>query len=336
MVSAAGPFAKLMLRMLGIAVSYGSPVKLSGVDLNLLVALDALLSERNVTRAAARVGLSQPGMSSALARLRKLFGDPLLVREGAALVPTARAASLVRPVREALDLVQHALDDHVTFDPATDERTVKVSCADYSVMLLIGPLVRRLAAEAPGLTIEVQPRSPDPARMLRDGETDLVIAPVEVMGGATPPAQWLFADRWLCCVWEGNSQVDEAMTMETYLRLGHIVYSTGAGNPVSMADEHLTRVGLPRRVEFMVQSFLLAPFLLQGTDLVTLVLERAVPLLRRIADVRLLEPPLALPPITQTLWWSPSRTTDPALSWIRARIGEVATTLDHPAVAACP
>lgn len=235
-------------------------------------------------------------------------------------------------MQAALDLVQHALDDRVGFDPATDECTLKVSCADDSVIVLIGPLVRRLAAEAPGVTIEVQPRSPDPVRMLRDGETDLVIAPVEIMGGATLPAQWLFDDRWLCCVWDGNSQVEEVMTLETYLRLGHIVYSTGAGKPVSIADEHLAGVGLPRRVEFTVESFLLAPFLLQGTDLVTLVLERAVPLLRRTAAIRLLEPPLELPPITQTLWWSPGRTTDPAHSWVRAKIGEVAAALDHRAL----
>lgn len=99
-----------------------------------------------------------------------------------------------------------------------------------------------------------------------------------------------------------------------------------------MVDEHLARVGLPRRVEFTVESFLLAPFLLQGTDLVTLVLERAVPLLRRTAAIRLLEPPLELPPITQTLWWSPGRTTDPAHSWVRAKIGEVAAALDHRAL----
>lgn len=299
------------------------------MDLNLLVALDALLAERNVTRAAGRIGLSQPGMSSALGRLRKLFADPLLVREGTALVPTARAQSLVQPVREALNLIEHAIKDRAGFDPATDECTVRVSCSDYSVLILIAPLIRRLAAEAPGVTIQVQPRSPDPVQTLRDGEADLVIEPVEIMGGATLPSQRLFVDRWLCCVWDGNTQVDDTMPLETYLRLGRVVYSMGAGKPVALVDEHLARLGPPRRVEFSVESFLLAPFLLQGTDLVTLVLERAVPLLQRTAAIRLLEPPMDLPSITQTMWWSPARTTDPAHSWVRARIGEVAAALDH-------
>ena len=152
-------------------------MSLSGVDLNLLVALDALLAERSVTRAASRLGLSQPGMSNTLARLRKLFGDPLLVREGLTLVPTPRAESLRQPVADALSLIQHALDNRPGFDPATDHATFTVSCSDYSLLMLIGPLVRRLAAAAPGLTIQVLPRASDAVRLLRDGEVDLVIEP---------------------------------------------------------------------------------------------------------------------------------------------------------------
>src|SRR5919201_671414 len=121
-------------------------MELAGVDLNLLVAFDALMQERSVTRAASRVGLSQPGMSNALARLRKLFGDPLLVREGTTLVPTPRAESLRQPVREALSVIQDALDTRDGFDPASSQMTFTVSCSDYSLLMLIGPLVRRLTS----------------------------------------------------------------------------------------------------------------------------------------------------------------------------------------------
>jgi LysR family nod box-dependent transcriptional activator len=302
---------------------------LASVDLNLLVALDALLAERSVTRAANRVGLSQPGMSNTLARLRKLFDDPLLVREGLMLVPTPRAESLRQPVQDALTLIQHALDERPRFDPARDHATFVVSCSDYSLLMLIGPLVRRLAAAAPGMTIQVLPRSPDAVRSLRDGDVDLVIEPVEIMPEAALPSQRLFADRWLCCVWEGNAQVGDHMTLDTYLRLGHLVYSMGRGQPVSLVDQHLAQSKVPRRIEFTVETFLLAPFLLQGTDLVTLVLERAAPHLRRTASVRFLEPPLGLPPITEMLWWHPRHTADPAHAWIRARIGEIAADLDR-------
>jgi len=138
-------------------------MSLSGVDLNLLVALDALLAERSVTRAASRLGLSQPGMSNTLARLRKLFGDPLLVREGLTLVPTPRAESLRQPVADALSLIQQALDNRPGFDPGTDHATFTVSCSDYSLLMLIGPLVRRLAAT------RSRPDHPGPAPRLRRG-----------------------------------------------------------------------------------------------------------------------------------------------------------------------
>jgi LysR family nod box-dependent transcriptional activator len=287
-----------------------------------------LLAERNVTRAANRVGLSQPGMSSALARLRKLFDDPLLVREGTTLVTTARAEALVQPIREALGIIQRALEARLDFDPGADECTVTVSCSDYSVLMLMGPLVRRLAAEAPGVTIQIRPRSPDPARALRDGAADLVIEPTAIMGEVSLPSQQLFTARWLCCVWEGNSQVGDELSLETYLRLGHVAYSMAAGLPAAAVDTYLARAALPRRVEFIVESFLLAPVLLEGTDLITLVLDKAVPLLRRTAAIRVLDPPLPLPPIIQRLWWSPHRTTDPALAWIRAKIGEIAVGLN--------
>jgi LysR family nod box-dependent transcriptional activator len=282
-----------------------------------------------VTRAADRLGLSQPGMSNALARLRKLFGDPLLVREGLTLVPTPRAEALRQPVQEALSLIQHALDDRPGFDPATDQATFVVSCSDYSLLMLIGPLVRRLAAEAPGLTIQVLPRAPDAVRLLRDGEADLVIEPVEIMPDAGLPSLRLFADRWLCCVWDGNSEVGDSMTMETYLRLGHLVYSGVRGHPISLVDTQLAAAKVPRRIEFTVESFLLAPFLLQGTDLVTVVPERAASHLRRTAAVRFLEPPLHLPSITEMLWWNPRHTLDPAHAWLRARIAEIAAELDR-------
>src|SRR2546429_1832118 len=181
-------------------------MSLAGVDLNLLVALDALLAERNVTRAAERVGLSQPGMGNPLAGLRKLFGDPLLVREGLTLVPTPRAESLRQPVADALSLIEHALDNRPGFDPARDHVTLTVSCSDYSLLMLIGPLVRRLAAAAPGLTIQVLPRAPDPVRLLRDGDADLVIEPIEIMPDTSLPSQRLVADRRIFFLLGGAAQ----------------------------------------------------------------------------------------------------------------------------------
>lgn len=297
---------------------------LSRIDLNLLVSLDALLSERHVSRAASLVGLSQPGMSSALARLRRLVDDPLLIREGQSLSLTPRAQSLAQPVREALATIRRALEDRPAFDPSVDECTIRVSCSDYSAVLLIAPLVRRLMLEAPGVAIQVQPRSADPVESLRGSQTDLVIEPTAVMGEASLPSRSLFEDRWRCCAWSGNTRIGDTLTPETFAELGHIVYSMGPGAPMSLADDFLGRSGMRRRVEFSVESFFLAPLLLQGTDLVALVLERVIPLLQRMADITVLEPPVAIPPIVQTMWWSPVRTADPAHRWVRERLAAIA------------
>jgi len=123
--------------------------------------------------------------------------------------------------------------------------------------------------------------------------------------------------------------VGDRMTLETYLRLGHVVYSGLRGHPVALPDTYLAQAKVPRRIEFTVESFLLAPFLVQGTDLVTLVPERAAAHLRRTAAIRFLEPPLHLPSITEMLWWNPRHTVDPAHAWLRARISEIAAELDH-------
>jgi LysR family transcriptional regulator, nod-box dependent transcriptional activator len=304
-------------------------MNLGGLDLNLLVALDALLSECSVTRAAQRVGLSQPGMSNALGRLRRLFDDPLLVRQGSTLVPTSRAEALIGPVHDALELIRSALEAPAPFDPGSDRRSFRLSCSDYSVLILIGPLVRALRADAPGVVVEVLPRLADADRALVNGDVDLVIEPPEIMGNADLESMRLWDDRWACCVWEGNTRVGKRMTMERYTALGHLIYSMGAtGQPVALPDLHLGRLGVPRRIEVSVESFLLAPFLLQGTDLVTLIPKRAEAFLRRTGDIRVLESPIELPALVETLWWHARATADPAHAWLRTRIGEVAHRLE--------
>jgi len=303
-------------------------MELGAVDLNLLVALDALLSERSVTRAARRVGLSQPGMSNALARLRRLFDDPLLVRRGGTLVPTARAEALIEPVHDALELIRGALHAPTSFDPASERRAFRLSCSDYSVLMLVGPLVRALGHEAPGVTVEVLPRLSDPGRALANGEVDLVVEPPEIMGAVELQALRLWDDDWMCCVWAGNERVGRRLSLEDYLALGHLVYSMGgARQPVALPDRHLARLGIARRIDVSVESFLLAPFLLQGTDLVTLVPKRAEAYLRRTGDIRILEPPIEIPGLVEMLWWHPRADADPAHAWLRSRIERVAETL---------
>jgi LysR family nod box-dependent transcriptional activator len=196
--------------------------------------------------------------------------------------------------------------------------------------MLIGPLVRGVAADAPGVLVEVLPRLADAGRALLNGDVDLVIEPPEIMGDADLESLRLWDDRWACCVWEGNTRVGRRMTVERYTELGHLIYSMGgAGQPVALPDLHLGRLGVPRRIEVSVESFLLAPFLLQGTDLVTLIPKRAEAFLRRTGDIRVLESPIELPALVEMLWWHSRATADPAHAWLRTRIGAVAKALGH-------
>ena len=194
--------------------------------------------------------------------------------------------------------------------------------------MIIGPLVRLLAGEAPGVTVEVLPRLADAARALADGDVDLVIEPPEIMGREDLPALRLWDDRWECCVWEGNERVGDRMTLERLhlARASHLPMG-GAGQPVALPDMHLARLGVPRRIEVSVESFLIAPHLLEGTELVALVPKRAESWLRRTGDIRLLEPPVDFPVLVEMLWWHPRSSADPGHAWMRGRIAEAGGTV---------
>lgn len=304
----------------------GMEKHLASVDLNLLVALEAMLAERSVTVAARSVGMTQSGMSNALGRLRTTLGDPLLVRAGQAMVLTPRAEALAGPLREALDLVRRGVLAEPGFSAGTDTARLRVSCSDFSVLTVISPLVRHLAQVAPNVIVDVLPRAEDPAALLRDGGADLVIEPTEVMPGVALPSVDLFEDRWLCCVWAHSPLPGGVMTLPEYLRRGHVVYSMGGQHLVSLPDAHLEREGVERRIYVKVESFLMAPYVLQGTDMVTIVPSRSVPYIRQATDVRILELPVPLPSFTQRLWWHPRQTADPAHAWVREQIVQVAAS----------
>jgi DNA-binding transcriptional LysR family regulator len=179
---------------------------LSGIDLNLLPLLDALLEERHVTRAAKRVGLSQPAASRGLARLRELCGDPLLVRSPRGLLPTPRAEALRAPVRQALTVLEQSLVEKVVFDPATASRKIRIVSDDYSELVLFPSLVSRLSSSAPGIDVLVPPTGPFEFEPLLRGEIDLALAPVRT--NMPPPpgilVKKLYSERFVCVVRKGH------------------------------------------------------------------------------------------------------------------------------------
>ncbi len=301
---------------------------LNGVDLNLLLALDALLSERNVTRAAERLSLGQPAMSAALGRLRKYFDDPLLVREGKTLVPTPAATALAPLVRDAVAATEAVLGRPRGFDPQVDRRSFTIMASDYVTLILLRPLVARLAVEAPLQRVNVVPVQADYAEQLRKGRADLLVLPTELTGsGFAFPHRHLFNDRYVLVADADNDGIGSVVTAEEFAQLPYVAYS---GGPLpSIADVQLDALGVARRVEMSTQSFAIAPFLVTGTPFVSLVHER---LARQVADqahLKVLEAPVPLRPISEALFWNPRHTADPAHSWLREQIADHAGELDH-------
>ncbi|MDF3289068.1 LysR family transcriptional regulator [Streptomyces silvisoli] len=303
-------------------------VDLKGVDLNLLVALDALLSERNVTRAAKRLSLGQPAMSAALGRLRRYFDDPLLVREGKVLVLTPTAVSLGPLVRDAVAANEAVFGQHRGFDSKADRQRFTIMASDYVTLVLLRPLVARLAREAPSQRVNVVPVKADHAEQLRMGQTDLLVLPAELAGfGFAFPQRYLFNDRYVLIADADNHNVRSAVTAEEFARLPYVAYS---GGPLSsLAEAQLEALGISPSVKASTQSFVTMPHLVIGTPFVSLVPERLARLVAAWARLKVLEPPVPLRPVSEALFWHPRHTADRAHSSLRDRIADHAAELDH-------
>lgn len=302
-------------------------MNLRNLDLNLLLPLDALLTERSVSRAGQRMGLSQPAMSGSLARLRRQFDDPLMVRVGRELTLTHTAETLIGPVRDILNAIEGLADTRPEFDPSTGVRSFSISGSDYATMILIAPFLRLLATEAPGVSIHLVPRSSDAEHVLQTDSVDLVIEPRELLKSSKYPSGHLFRDRWLCAVDENNHDVGDTLTMAQYLQLPHLIYSIGADQQLNLADQHLAQLGIQRHIEASVESFLLVPFLLEGTPLASLILERIATKLRPATGIRTLTAPVELPDINETMFWHPRHSSDPGHRWMRKRLQAAAKDL---------
>lgn len=289
------------------------------IDLNLLVVLDALLCEQHVTRAAERLHLSQPAVSHALARLRDLLGDPLLVRAGSTLVPTARALELVAPLAEALAQVQSLLAPNA-FDPATARRTFRVAMSDYGAAIILPGLIRTLRRAAPGIDLQISHAS-------REGMLEGVLnGDIDVAAGVFPEmpnelrSSVLFEERYVCLLDRRSLPADGVLDLPTYLSRPHVLLEMrGSGTPE--IERALTSLRECRRVAISLPHWNVAPQLISGTDLILTVSSRSV---REIDQQELivLPPPFEIAPFTFVLAWHKRRGGDQALNWLNRRIEE--------------
>ncbi len=312
-------------------------INLGGIDLNLLVALDALLAERSVTRAAARVGLGQSAMSHALARLRVLFADELLTRGPDGMRATPRALALADPVRTALSQVQALVAPEAAFDPATAERVFRIALPD-SVEVLLGPaLLAHLRASAPHVRLRLHPS--DPLTLLDELDADRIDLAVGFgipAGGQTHHRRRPFLrDSYLCMFNAAQVGVSAPISLADYVRLPHVLTSLRPGER-GVVDDALAPLGLARTVVLTTPRFLAVPFLVAGAPVVTTMHARLARLFASQLGLSLSPPPVALPEVALSLLWHASYEADPGHRWLRQTLVEVAAEVDRKKDRALP
>ncbi|MFT3922228.1 MAG: LysR family transcriptional regulator [Myxococcales bacterium] len=289
---------------------------LAGVDLNLLPLLDAILAERHLTRAARRVGLSQPAASRALGRLRTLLADPLLVRSGPHWILTPRAEALRGPVRRSLALVEETLAPPGAFRPELERRRLRIACDDYSEFVVLTPLFRRLARRSPGIDVEVLPNRGDVLQQLARGEADLALAPLMEHLPTGVMGDVLSEDGFVGMVSTRHPFARKRPTLKQFVAARHALIAP-SGERGGFVDRALRELGHERHVSLMLPHFLAMPFQIAHTDLVLTMAERVARVFAGFLPVKLFAPPLALPRFQTTLYWHQRDEHDPGSRWVR-------------------
>lgn len=300
---------------------------LAGVDLNLLVALDALLNERSVTRAGQRLSITQSAMSGALGRLRGLFGDELLVRSGQSMRLTAFAESLQVPLREALAQLEATIFSRSSFDPLREQRTFTLSATDYTSFVLLSRLLAALAALRTQVRVRVVTSDVGGSiHRLEAGEIDLAILPANFSRFPALTSQRLFDERFVPTIWSGNGSVPEPLTFEALARARLLSYRLG---PLpTMVERRFEELGVHLEPAVVLDRFIDGAFYLRGTDYVTFLQRRLVERLADAAELRILATDIELPTFVETMWWHPKAANDAAHGWLRERVLEAAASLD--------
>jgi DNA-binding transcriptional LysR family regulator len=288
------------------------------LDLNLLATLEALLAEQNVTKAAARLHLSQPAVSAQLSRLRALFDDPLLIPAQRGMTPTAKALELLDPLRQALDQVRATVASHRNFDPAKARLTVAIACTDYLQAAVVKPLVVALRARAPGVRVAL--RNLDPARLeaqMVRGDVDLaLLTPQTASPGLR--TRHLFDERYVLIGRRNHPRLRGGITVEKYAQLDHVIVSPGGGDFVTPVDTALAALGHHRNVVLSAASFLFVPEIVAQSDFVALVPERLVH--DRANKLRVMECPFPVEGFAVGMVWHERSHAHSGHRWIRETV----------------
>ncbi|TCS38545.1 LysR family transcriptional regulator [Paucimonas lemoignei] len=296
------------------------------LDLNLLRVFDAVYRERSLSRAARRLGLSQPGISQALNRLRQNTGDPLFVRQTHGVTATAYSDAIAQPIQRALEGLQTALQVQTAQDIRHTDRRLRIAMSDYSESLILAPLIRVVDEQAPRLRIRVVPDDRlNLHTALNDGELDLVI-------GAIPPLneqfrhQDLCTEEFVCIARRGHPTIQGQLSLQQYKEARHVGLAVRAAH-ASWIDQACQPHGFRRQIHVVVPSFLALPFIIDATDCIATMPRRLLRLIPPHLGLQVLASPIALPTPTIRQYWPERNHQDTVCRWVREQVHKICQTM---------
>ena len=286
-----------------------------GLDLNLLVVLDVLLTEKNTTRAGERLYISQSAVSGALSRLREYFGDQILVPSGQKMVLTSFAERLVKPVHDILKTTEALISSTTSFDPATSTRSFSLNMSDISSALIMAkalPLIRKFAPHVHLEFVQAHEKIQD---LIEQGEVDFVAVP-EMLLSPLHPSEVLFEDVYVCIAWSGNNALKKGLSTEQFLSLGHIT-NRFIRRKETMGELLFQQSGVKPRFELIVPTFGLVPLAVVGTDLLAIVDKGVANLYAKYMPLKVFPVPVEMPKSHAMLQWNRYHDTDQGTQWLR-------------------
>lgn len=296
-------------------------MRLDNFDLNLLVAFEALLEERSVTRAAERLNVTQSAMSASLKRLRMSFNDELLILHGRKMRPTPHALALAPDVSATLVRLRSVITTSTRFDPATSNRQFRVNASDYITTVLLSPVIEILQLEAPGVRLDLSLPDRQSWARLEAGDIDIILTPDEFLQSDNP-RELLFEEHYVVAGWRENPMMRRPLSQEQFLNSGHVGVRIAGKDAFIEMD--LKRIMPERRIEVWAQSFIQVPWLLRGTYRLSVMHKRLAKMMAPALDLAYVNPPFDLSVMKEMMQYHVTDTNDAGLRWLRTRLMDYA------------
>lgn len=301
-------------------------MRLEHLDLNLLVALDVLLEECNITRSSERLNMTQSATSGILKRLRIYFEDDLLVQVGRNMQPTPVALELQEPVRDVMLKIRSSIVNRQMFDPSISKRHIRIVSADFAITVLLSKVILDLQHEAPGISFEILNPYQQAENMLARGEVDFLLLP-ERYTAKDHPSQLLFVEEHVCVVWKDNPLVGDQISFAQYIDMGHVSVGFGSKRDLSIEDWFMKQYDVQRRIEVISCDFNTLPQLVVGTNRIATMHQRLAEYYAQYLPLKLIPTPVKLPVMREHLQWHRVMENDPLHRWVREKIQAVAAAL---------